>query len=98
MATNGLNSSIIFLYADNGIQWTTGDASGGTDGFGGTAAQAGLNAGDGVRFALIPGSRTQDILNISMTSNVGIPGTWVFQVDQEVKYQVCEKDSKCFHS
>ena len=95
MATNGLNSFIIFLYADNGIQWTTGDASNGTNGFGGVAAQVGFNAGDGVRYELVPGSRTHDILNISTTSNVGIPGTWIFQVDkEEVEYGGCVKNLK----
>ena len=93
MATNGLNSFIIYLYADNGIQWTTGDASGGTDGLGGIAAQVGFDAGDGARYELVSGSRTQDILNISTTSNVGIPGTWIFQVDEEeVEYGGCVKN------
>ncbi len=32
------------------MEWTTGNASGGTDGFGGTAATVGANAGDGVTF------------------------------------------------
>ena len=45
MATNGVNSFVIFLYADGEIQWTTGDASGGTGGLGGTPAQVGFNAG-----------------------------------------------------
>ena len=84
MATNGVVSFVIFLYADDGIQWTTGDASGGTNGLGGTPAQAGFNAGDGVRSASVPGSRTADIINITMTSNVeNVLGVWVFQVDEE---------------
>ena len=52
MVTDGANSFVIFLYADNGIQWTTGDASDGFGGFGGTPAHVGFNAGDGVRSAL----------------------------------------------
>ena len=83
MATNGINSFVIFLYADGEIQWTTGDASGGSGGFGGTPAQVGFNAGDGVRFASVPGSQTADIVNIDTTSNVGIPGVWIFRVDEE---------------
>ncbi len=83
MATDGVNSFTIFLYADDEIQWTTGDASNGTNGTGGTPAQVGFNAGDGTRFITIPGSRTDAIINITQTSNVAIPGMWVFKVDEE---------------
>jgi gliding motility-associated-like protein len=44
-----LNAAI--FYGD--MQWTTGSASGGTNGFGGTAATVGANAGDGVNFLKI---------------------------------------------
>ena len=64
------------------MQWTTGDRSGGFRGLGGTEALAGINAGNGVNFITIPGSRTPSIINITQTSNVGIPGTWMFRVDQ----------------
>lgn len=73
----------MFLYADGEIQWTTGDASGGANGMGGTPAQVGFNAGDGVNYAAVPESRTADIINITTTSNIGIPGVWAFQVNQE---------------
>ena len=82
MATNGINSFVILLYADDGIQWTTGDASEGSNGFGGTPAQVGFNAGDGIRYAVVPASRTHDIVNIEETSNVGTPGIWIYRVDQ----------------
>ena len=83
MATNGVNSFVIFLYADGEIQWTTGSASGGIGGLGGTPAQVGFNAGDGIRFASVPGSQTAEIINITTTSNVGTPGVWIFRVDEE---------------
>ena len=83
LATNGLRSFVIFLYADGKIQWTTGSASGGTNGLGGTPAQVGFDAGDGIRHATIPGSRTDAIINITQTSNVGIPGMWIFRIDEE---------------
>ena len=83
MATDGMNSFVIFFYADDGIQWTTGDASGGSNGFGGTPAQVGFNAGDGIRYSSVPGSRTADIVNIETTSNVDMAGVWVFRVDAE---------------
>ena len=74
---------MIFLYADGEIQWTTGDASGGANGMGGTPAQVGFNAGDGVNYAAVPESRTSEIINITTTSNIGIPGVWAFQVNRE---------------
>jgi gliding motility-associated-like protein len=40
-----------FIYGD--MQWTTGTASGGTNGFGGTPANVGVNRGDGVGFVQI---------------------------------------------
>jgi hypothetical protein len=41
-------SNLCFLYGD--MQWTTGTASQGTDGFGGLPATAGVNRGDGVNY------------------------------------------------
>lgn len=42
----GLNAA--FSYGD--MNWTTGSASGGVGGFGGTAATVGINNGDGINF------------------------------------------------
>ena len=100
MVTDGANSFVIFLYADNGIQWTTGDASGGSNGFGGTPGHVGFNAGDGIRSATVPASRTEAIVDIETTSNVGILGVWVLQVDQdELEFGGCfickSKDFVC---
>ena len=89
MATDGFSSFVLYYYADDGIQWTTGDASGGSGGLGGTPAQVGFNAGDGVRFASVPGSRTSEIINITQTSNVDVPGVWIFQVDEDIKPAGC---------
>ena len=50
LATNGTQSYVLFFYADGEMQWTTGDASGGTAGLGGTPAQVGFNAGNGVNY------------------------------------------------
>lgn len=44
----GLGQNVCFCYGD--MDWTTGDASGGVGGFGGTPATVGINAGDGVNF------------------------------------------------
>ena len=80
LATNEFESFVLFLYADGGIQWTTAFSSGGTGGFGGNEAVAGISAGDGVNFVTIPGSFTPSIINIDNTSNVGVPGVWIFKV------------------
>ena len=82
LATTKLESFVIFLYADGKIQWTTGDASGGSNGLGGTEALAGINAGDGINFTTIPGSLNSSIINITQTSNIGIPGVWIFKVGE----------------
>ncbi|XP_074631718.1 sushi domain-containing protein 2-like [Acropora palmata] len=81
LVTNGRHSFAIFNY--NKIMWSTGTASGGnSEGMSGTPAQGGFNAGDGVRFYVIEGSRTNDILNLTSTSNVGRPGQWIFRTDE----------------
>ena len=68
------------MYADGRMQWTTGDNSGGYNGLSGTEALAGINAGDRINHVTVSGSRTSSIINIARTSNVGIPGVWMFQV------------------
>ena len=68
------------MYADGRIQWTTGYYSGGDDGLGGTEALAGINAGDGHNSYTIPGSQTPSIVNITQTSNVGLPGVWIYNL------------------
>lgn len=47
----GLGNNVAFSYAD--MAWTTGSASGGVDGFGGSAATVGINKGDNVEYAQI---------------------------------------------
>ncbi len=65
----------------NTCQWTTGDASGGSGGFGGTAAQAGFDAGNSVDFVEIPGSRSPTIhTTLCNDSNVGVPGLWRYEI------------------
>uniref|UniRef100_A0ABM5ERY7 NIDO domain-containing protein n=1 Tax=Pogona vitticeps TaxID=103695 RepID=A0ABM5ERY7_9SAUR len=75
------------------IQWTTGTASGGNPrtGLGGIPAQAGFNSGDDKNYFSIPGSRTDEILNIGDTSNVNVPGRWVFQVNEGIPKEVLQK-------
>jgi len=84
LATDGTETYAIFLYADGMIQWTTGDDDGGVNGLGGTPAQVGFNRGDGVNFAVIPASRTADLINLPSTSNVGVPGVWIFRISDDM--------------
>ena len=85
LATNEFESFAMFLYDDGGIEWTTGDRSGGVNGLGGNEAVAGISAGDGVNVITIPGSLTPSIIDIDNTSNVGIPGVWMFKVGTGTK-------------
>ncbi len=92
IASDGSNTFIIFLYADKGITWTTGDANGGNDGLAGpngTPAQVGFDAGASNHSHSVKGSFTDDIINVDEDSNVGIPGLFVFQVNQpEIKSKI----------
>ena len=78
--TGAGNFDFSFRYEQ--LQWTTGDASSGVGGLGGTPAQAGYDAGNGVDYFALPGSFTSSILNLANTSNVtgDTPGLWNFTV------------------
>ena len=70
---------ITFRYEN--VDWTTGNASGGSNGLGGTPARAGYSAGDGVEYFELPQSGNQaELLALESASNVGTPGTFVFSV------------------
>ncbi|HWA45583.1 MAG TPA: nidogen-like domain-containing protein [Hypericibacter adhaerens] len=75
------NFSFEFRYEN--IDWTTGDASGGSGGLGGVVARAGWNSGDGSDFYELPQSGNQgEMLGLETTSNPGTDpdGNWVFNV------------------
>lgn len=71
-----------FSFRYEQLQWTTGDASGGSNGLGGTPAQAGYDAGNRVDYFALPGSFSSSILDLVNTSNVTLdtPGLWNFTV------------------
>ena len=58
----------MFLYRD--IQWSSGTT-------------IGFNAGDGVHYYTVPESLTAGVLNLDNTSNVCIPGMYLYRVDQD---------------
>ena len=64
----------IILYYKNyfhDIQWSSGTT-------------IGFNAGDGVHYYTVPEYLTaDDVLNLDHTSNVGIPGMYIYRVDQD---------------
>jgi len=74
------NFDIAFRYEN--IDWVSGDASGGVNGVGGIAANAGYAIGDGSTYYELPASGSQDsmLLLEQAKGNTGEPGLWVFEV------------------
>jgi VCBS repeat-containing protein len=74
------NFDIVYRYGD--IQWTTGGASGGTGGLGGTPAYIGYSAGDGVHYYQAAESgHGEALLNIDHTpGNTGYDGVNGYEV------------------
>jgi receptor-type tyrosine-protein phosphatase Q/CUB/sushi domain-containing protein len=82
----------IYNYGD--MQWTTGDASGGSNGLGGTPAVVGFAKGDGVTYSQLPTSLTSAIINVGSGTNAyinGVPqiGQYIFSVSSGVVISVC---------
>lgn len=70
------NVEIIFRYSD--VEWTTGDASGGSGGMGGTVARAGFTLG-GTYFELPASGNQSSILSLeNNVGNLGVAGVWQF--------------------
>ena len=71
LATDGNQTFVMFLYED--IQWGSAETT------------IGFNAGDRFQSITLPESlTTEGVLNLDITSNVGIPGVYVFRVDQSI--------------
>jgi hypothetical protein len=81
VAGTNAGSYAIFYYTD--IQWTTGKKEGGDcTGLGGKPAMAGWEAdNDRTQREIIPGSCTDQILNIAGTINFNAPGKYVFRLE-----------------
>lgn len=41
-----------------------------------------FNAGDGTHYYAVPGSMTDSMLNLPQLSDIGVPGQFVFRVDE----------------
>ena len=76
------DGDFMFEYRYETLNWTTGSASGGSGGLGGTVARAGWSAANGLNYFEMPGSGVQ---NSALTwdtrdGNTGTPGLWRFVV------------------
>jgi len=76
LATDSQLSFVFFIYGS--ITWGT--------------ANIGFNAGDGLRFFMVPGALTSQTRNIEMGNNVNIPGSYIYRVDQRL---VIDPSGKC---
>lgn len=62
------------------LEWTTGDASSGSNGLGGTPATAGIDAGDTRNAVALPGSGSAAVLNLVSLGNTEETGVFEFRV------------------
>ena len=83
MATDGNKTFAIYVYANDKMQWTTGDRDGGEKGLGGDEARVGIIREDGSTF-FIRGSNTPDVKKVHEASNTGLRGLWYFRVDTDM--------------
>lgn len=49
-----------------------------------SALQSGFNGGDVGLFFNLPGSRSNEVVNMEQSTNVNTPGRWLFRVDPEL--------------
>lgn len=77
IASNGLQSYVMFLYADNGINWLVGDASNNL------YPAAGIDAGDGVAYYNHPLTCTAGLTTLPTLTNTtpSVPGLYIFRID-----------------
>ena len=82
LAQSGSDTYALYLYADGLIQWTTAiNGNGGSNGFGGNAADVGIDFGGTDSDYNLPGSGICSIIHIASRSNVNIPGLFVFLLE-----------------
>ena len=73
------NVQIVFRYED--MNWTTGSASGGSGGLGGTIARAGFAFGQDLSFELPSSGNQNAMLGLEENpGNTGINGAWLFDI------------------
>lgn len=80
----GQDFDVEFRYKQ--LQWTTGDASGGSGGLGGTMVTAGYSASNGINYFQLPqsGNQSQMLALATTLGNTGLPGVWSWEVHKPV--------------
>lgn len=78
-------TSVLLLYPEDLIEWTTGDSDGGTGGLGGDPADVGFIAPESIsgNSFFLPLSNTSDVVDIESSTNVDVDGMWIFGADGE---------------
>ena len=85
LATDGNQTFVMFLYED--IQWAS------------LITTIGFNAGDRSQSITLPEFlTTEGILNLENTTNVGIPGVYIFRVDQAIPGKIFQLDPTQLHT
>ncbi|XP_038045492.1 uncharacterized protein LOC119720051 isoform X2 [Patiria miniata] len=80
LVTDGAQSFAIHNYQK--IIWTTGQFHAGDNfGLGGIPALVGFHGGDGINYYEVPGSQSNDIVNMDQRSNINTIGRWIFRID-----------------
>lgn len=82
VSTGNGNFDIVYRYED--INWVTGDASGGSEGLGGTVARAGFSAGDGANYYEFYFSGDQNFmlgLESNQLAGANEAGVWTYHVN-----------------
>ena len=65
------------------MQWATHSYSF-DDKDNGPISLAGIDGGYGYNYYTVPGSQTPGILNITQTTNIGIPGIWMYSLKSKI--------------
>uniref|UniRef100_A0AC35TMA4 AMOP domain-containing protein n=1 Tax=Rhabditophanes sp. KR3021 TaxID=114890 RepID=A0AC35TMA4_9BILA len=92
LATDEIRSYCIFNYAH--INWTSSNSAGALQGRGGLqSAIAGFNGGNGTGWSPLPYSGEGRILKLQEFSNVGVPGRWIYRIDEQIIPGGCSNES-----
>lgn len=96
LGTDGSQSFVALLYADDMIQWMTGDADGGVNGLGGDRADVGFVSENPMNNFFLPASNTSAVLMLDSMSNVGMAGLWLFRVDLDTIILPCKPNDASY--
>ncbi|KAI6228866.1 hypothetical protein M3Y99_01179000 [Aphelenchoides fujianensis] len=89
LATDEIRSYVLFNYAH--INWTSSNTAGALQGT--RRSAAGFNAGNGTAWTSLPYSGEGRVLKLQEFSNVGVPGRWLYRVDEQIISGGCSNES-----